>query len=203
MISISKSYAAGLSTDLETKHFLASQTLQDWQYIWELFYQDAWFRKKLNRSARYAVRQSGLGRHCIDDVQQEALVEFAKSLQRDPSLGFDPSRGDFRAFLVTIVHRCCQKGLRQFRMQYSLSIEDESLHPCYEDHSQIEEVMDLRQLARQIPEPYRGTVRQICNGLSIDEIARKRNRSKRTIYRWIDKSIVLLQTKYFGSTDRE
>ena len=70
-------------------------------------------------------------------------------------------------------------------------------HPYYEEHSQLEKVIDLRKVAKELPEPYRGIVRQVCAGKTVNDIAESRNRSKRTIYRWIDRSIELMKQRYF------
>ena len=85
--------------DLELRHLIAVQTAVDWQEVWELFYRNRWFRQTLLIAARKAVRRSGLKRDCVDDVKQEALVEFSRCLQPRTSLGFDPSRGNFAAFV--------------------------------------------------------------------------------------------------------
>lgn len=183
--------------DLELRHLIAVQTAVDWQEVWELFYRNRWFRQTLLIAARKAVRRSGLKRDCVDDVKQEALVEFSRCLQRRTSLGFDPSRGNFAAFIGLIIHRSCLKGLRQFRHQHLSLHEDGWFHPYYEEHSQIEKAIDLRQAANSLQEPYRGLVRQVCAGVSIDEIACRSKRSRRTIYRWLDRSIELMKAHYF------
>jgi RNA polymerase sigma factor (sigma-70 family) len=190
-----------LISKLEMKHFLSVQSLEVWQDVWELFCNDPWFQNQLSRSARRVVNRAGFDRNRVDDIQQEALVEFAKALQRDSSLGFDPTRGQFQGFLSTIIHRCCQKALRQFHRRQLMSLNEEFLHPFYDDQLQLEKIIDFHQLANEIPEPYRGVVRQVCDGLTIGEIARKRKRSKRTIYRWIDRSIELLQAKFSEEVD--
>lgn len=183
--------------DLELQHFTSLQTMRSWQDIWELFYSNPWFRYKLGICVRKVARDFSLGSDCHDDIQQEALIEFAKALQRNCSLGFDLSKGSFRGFLSTVLYRCCLKGLRQFQRRHRSIPDDDFMHPYYEEHSQLEKVMDFRHMARQIPEPYRGVVRQLLVGVSVADIARSRNRSKRTVYRWIDRSVELLKDRYF------
>jgi len=185
------------SEELELQHFTALQTMQDWQDIWDLFYASDWFRYKLGFCVRKAAREFGLMSDCHDDIRQEALVEFARSIQRNLSLGYDPTKGTFQAFLSTVIYRCCLKGLRQFKRRCLSLPDDDFMHPYYEEHSQLEKVIDFRHVARQIPEPYRGIVRQLLAGQSIEHIARTRKRSKRTIYRWVDRSIDLLKARYF------
>ena len=72
------------------------------------------------------------------------------------------------------------------------------MHPLLEEHAQIEKLMDFRHIAKQIPEPYQGIIRQLLAGDSILEIAKSRNRSKRTVYRWVKQSIGLLKEKYLS-----
>lgn len=184
--------------DLKNRHLIAVNDDTPWQEVWEIFYRNRWFRQTLLIAARRAVRRAGRKRDCVDDVRQEALVEFSRSLQRNVSLGFDPGRGNFAAFVGLIVHRCCLKALRQFRHQ-CLSLHDEGFfHPYYEEQSQIEKIFDLRKAASELQEPYRSLVRQVCNGDSIDEIADRSKRSRRTIYRWLDRSVELLKVHYFA-----
>jgi RNA polymerase sigma factor (sigma-70 family) len=185
--------------ELELEHLTAVQSAQNWQEVLNTFYANRWFRQTLRIKARKAVKRSGLPRGDVDDIYQEALFEFSRALQRRTSLGFDPSRGGFSAFIGVVIHRCCLKALRQFRHRHLSLHEDELFHPYYEEQSQLEKVMDLREMARELPEPYRGIVRQVCFGRSVDEIAARQNRSKRTIYRWIDRSIELMKQRYFES----
>jgi DNA-directed RNA polymerase specialized sigma24 family protein len=203
MNSISNNYASRLSSnaesinELEAQHFAAVQLSLDWQDVWGLFYRSPWFRYKLTACAREAARRGSLGKDAVEDIKQESLVEFAKALQRNPSLGFDRDRGDFHSYLSTILHRCSLKSLRMFRQRFLSVFDDEFLHPYYEHQSQIEKVIDFRHVASRIPEPYRGIVVQICAGQSIESIARDRKRSVRTIYRWLDRAIDMLKTRYF------
>lgn len=183
--------------DLELHHLIAVQTAVDWQQVWEIFYRNRWFRQAMLIASRKAVRCAGLPRDCVEDVRQEAQIEFSRALQRRTSLGFDPTRGSFSGFVSLIVHRCCLKALRQFRHQFLSLQSDDVFHPYYEEHSQIEKIIDLRYVANELQEPYHGLVKQICEGASIDEIAESRNRSRRTIYRWLDRSVELLKSRYF------
>lgn len=185
------------SEELKHQHFSAVQAMSSWQEIWEIFHSNPWFRSKLGFCARKAAREIGLGADCYDDIQQQALIEFAKALQRNRSLGFDLSKGSFRGFLSTVIYRCCLKGLRQFQRRHHSMTSSNFLHPYYEEHLELEKLIDFRQISRQIPEPFRGVVRQLLAGESVGSIAKSRNRSKRTIYRWIDRSIALLRERYF------
>jgi RNA polymerase sigma factor (sigma-70 family) len=183
---------------LAAKHFEACQTCLHWTDVWQVFSDDPWFNRRLDDSAAYALKRCSLPFHNKDDVRQEALVYFARSIERDVSLGFKPERGTFSAFLATIINRCCQKGLRQFRNMHGYSITDESQHPLIEYRKQVDERLDFHELIGRIPEPYQGTIRLICDGLTIEEIAKRRRKSERTVYRWLEKGIEDLRVKLTG-----
>ena len=185
------------SDDLELQYFTALQTMQDWQDIFEVFYANPWFNFKLRTYVRTAARKFSLGSDCYDDIRQEALVLFAGTLQRNRSLGFVRSKGSFSGFVSIIIYRCCLKGLRQFQRQHQAMSDDDFFHPYYEEQAQLEKLLDFRHMVVQIPEPYRGIVGQLLAGESVGSIAKSRKRSKRTIYRWIDRSIELLKDAYF------
>ena len=178
---------------LADKHQRAVARKQCWTEIWQMFYEDAWFQHRLNDSARFNTLRCHMPMHNREDVKQEALVQFARAIERDRSLGFRPERGNYGAFLATVIHRCCQKGLRQFRHFGGPSIWDGLRHPLVDHWDELDEQLDLRESIGQIPEPYRKTIQQICEGHSIEEIARRRKKSVRTIYRWLDQGIERLK----------
>ena len=127
-----------------------------------------------------------------DDVKQEALLYFARSVERDVSLGFRPERGSLGAFLATIINRCCQKGLRQFRHSHQRALH-ESHHPLIENWNDLDEQLDLEEQISRIPEPYRSTIRLFCDGRTIGEIATEKSKSERTVYRWVEKGVAMLR----------
>jgi len=131
-------------------------------------------------------------------TKQHVLVELAAAIQRQPMLGFDTRKGSYGGFLSTILYRACLKALRQFSQSKDRSYFEDLLHPYYEDQAQREKILDFRHVASQIPDPYRRIVRQLCNGSSIPEIATAEDRSTRTIYRLVERSIDLMQVLYFG-----
>ena len=181
--------------ELELEQFTTMQANRDWREIWELYYTHPWFRNKLRYCVRKAARNSGLNSDCHEDIQQEVLIEFATTLQRNRSLGFDPSKGSILSFLSTIIYRWSLRGTRQFeKRHYSLPVGD-ALHQCYEVHSSLEDLIDFRLVARQIPEPYRGIIRQLTLGETVSQIAKIRNLSKRTVYRRINRLIELMKSR--------
>ena len=187
MIAASK--PTELIDNLAEKHLAAVNAQLHWTAVWQVFSDDPWFNRRLNDSANYLIKRWHLPRQNKEDVQQEALVQFARSIERDASLGFRPERGDFGAFLGTIINRCCQKGLRQFRHSNKYSITNESQHPYAEEWAGLDEQIDLRESIGRVPEPFRSTVRLVCDGLSIAQIAKRKKKSERTVYRWLEKGI--------------
>ena len=180
---------------LAEKHSQACQSGLDWTDVWQIFSDDPWFNRRLDASATRVLRRGYLPLHNKDDVRQEAMVQFARAIQRDVSLGFNPECGKFGAFLATIINRCCQKGLRKARPKHKCTIIHESQHPLVEYHKRVDEHLDFHDLVERIPEPYRETLRLICDGLSIAEIAKRRRKSERTVYRWLEKGLEDMRVK--------
>ena len=98
------------------------------------------------------------------------MILFAQSLRRNPTLGFCRQRGTYEAFLATVIYRCCQNGVRQFRRGQSLSPPGDHWHPVIDDQDEVDELLDLRQSMRKVSEPYRTALRLHCHGKSIEEI---------------------------------
>lgn len=194
MIAVTK--GAKQLTELEISHEQAVDANENWVQIWELFYDSPWFLRRLDFSARKLVNRLHFPVNWKEDVKQEALLVFARSIQRNPSLGFDPERGSYGAFLSTIIHRCCQKGLRQFNHHSSQKIDEEYTHPFEELTEQLDERIDLQHCLSMLPQPYKMTVAMVCEGKSIPQIASQTKRSVRTIYRWLDKATELLRQSW-------
>lgn len=194
MIAVTKSIRQ--LNELEQTHSDAVASEEQWTGIWQLFYDSPWFKRRLEFSARSLIQRFGLPLQWKEDIKQEALLVFARSVQRDTSLGFDSTRGSFGAFVSTIIHRCCQKGLRQFNHSNLQVIENENLHPFIDLTETLDEHIDLRECLNQLPEPYRLTVSMICEGKSVPQIASKTRRSTRTVYRWLERAIELLRTEF-------
>ena len=191
MIAVTKSTKE--LDELEQIHREAIDADADWTQIWELFYESPWFLRRLDFSARKLIHRLHFPIQWKADVKQEALLVFARSIQRDCSLGFDSNRGSYGAFVSTIIYRCCQKGLRQFNHYTRQRVDGEHTHPFEDTTEQMDEHLDLHYCLRQLPEPYKLTVMLICQGKSITQIAQKTKRSVRTIYRWLDKATELLR----------
>lgn len=182
-----------LLCELEQSHNCAVEAKIPWTTVWKLFCEHPWFVQRLNSSAKRLTRNYNLPLRSDEDVKQEALLLFARSLQRDTSLGYDESYGNYGAFLTTIIHRCCQKALRQFSRFSTQMIDDNFTHPAVEQTTDTWEHIDLHDRLQLLPEPYKMTVTMICSGNSISEIAHKTNRSTRTVYRWLETATNLLR----------
>jgi DNA-directed RNA polymerase specialized sigma24 family protein len=194
MIAVTKSVKQ--LDELESIHQRALDANADWTQIWEMFYESPWFLKRLDFSARKLIHKLHFPNQWKEDIKQEALLVFARSIQRNRSLGFDTSRGSYGAFLSTIIYRCCQKGLRQFNHHNNQKIDEEHTHPFEDVTEQVDEHLDLQHCLDHLPEPYKMTVTMICEGKTILQIARKTKRSVRTVYRWIDKATELLRQSW-------
>lgn len=169
-----------------------------WSDVWMELCGNQWFLEKLERTSTWVLRQAGLPNSWKDDVRQEATLLFAKSLKRDPTLGFDESKGSVQPFISTVIYRCCQKGVRQFRNSLHQTIDGESAHPVYETTSAVDERLDLNECVSQLVEPMLSTTLRTLQGQSVENIAKSTNRSTRTIYRYIEKATEELQELMAG-----
>lgn len=188
---------------LLTKHQNAIQSNRSSTEIWELFYDDPWFRSRLEKCAHYTASRFYLSRDYKDDIRQEALILFSRSIQRDVSLGYDSERGSYGAFVTTIIYRCCQKATRQFRRFSCPSATPELFTPTAERVSQHIFEFDLIDSIERISEPCRSTLLHRCRGLSIEEIAKLCNKSNRTIYRWLEQGIEQMRGAFLDETKTE
>lgn len=78
----------------------------DAQEAWREFYNAYW-----SAILRYA-RKLGLSDHQAEEVLQETMVALMRQL---PDFDYDPQRGRFRNYLLTIVHRRSLAALRRAR----------------------------------------------------------------------------------------
>ena len=88
------------------------------QSAWEEFYQTYWAV-----IVRYAQKQ-GLDEAAAQDVLQETMVTLMEVL---PHFNYDPQRGKFRNFLLTIVHRKAQAARRRVAARVHVPF-DEATH---------------------------------------------------------------------------
>ena len=82
---------------------------------WEEFYQRYW-----EPIVRYA-QKLGLRDSEAQDVLQETMIALMRIL---PGFQYDPGRGKFRNFLLTIVHRKALAGLRRTARHPEISLEE-------------------------------------------------------------------------------
>lgn len=191
MIAIANDDNSNSHLDHLLKYVQPDSSLE-WTEVWQKFHDNRWFKKRLNDSAGRVISQTGLPQEWKEDVKQEALIVFSRALQRDKTLGFDERRGNFGSFISTIIYRCCQKGLRQFRRSINQAVTADK-HPLTEPMEALDDRLDLRDCVWRLDEPYQSTVRLILFGRSITEIARLTKRSERTIYRRLERAIELLR----------
>ena len=90
---------------IETNETLLERVKRlDAHAAWQEFYQAYW-----SAILRYA-RKLGLDDHRAEEVLQETMVTLMRQL---PSFSYDRSKGRFRNYLLTIVHRKCLAALRR------------------------------------------------------------------------------------------
>jgi RNA polymerase sigma-70 factor, ECF subfamily len=141
----------------------------------------------------------------VEDIGQEVLLGVYKSL-RD----FDVCRGTpFSAWLFITARNRCISELRKNRM--NVSIED-TMEPAAQEKSPEQAAINnerqeaIRASLKQLPEPYRRTILQSLQGVSLKEIALREEISigtvKSRIFRAREKMKSML-FKYFGEKDYE
>ena len=96
------------------QHCAAVRNQQPLDRLWKIFFEHAWFSHQLERSTRYVVCKYNYPTHIFEDVQQEALLRFARLLEKDPMLGYQAERGSYEYYLKLVVYHCCLKSLRSF-----------------------------------------------------------------------------------------
>ena len=178
------------------QHCAAVRNQQPLDRLWKIFFEHDWFSHQLERSTRYVVCKYNYPTHIFEDVQQEALLRFARLLKKDPMLGYQAERGSYEYYLKLVVYHCCIKSLRSFtRIDDPVLFPElkESQHPLLDEHELIDEQLDFQQSVSYLREPFRSTVQSVCDGMSIQGIARQQNRSPRTVYRWLDRGVEQLQ----------
>src|SRR5690349_9984870 len=85
---------------------------------WKLFYEQYWAV-----ILGYA-RKLGLNPHQAEEVLQETMVTLMRQL---PEFQYDRSRGKFRNFLLTIVHRKSLAALRRTKRERDTNVPWENL----------------------------------------------------------------------------
>ncbi len=176
------------SVQLAKQHLKAIQQNKTWVEIWDLIYSHPWFQSQLNACVAKTIYKNQLPRGWKDDIQQEAVLLFAREIKRKRDLGFDPQKGDYRALVLTILRRCCLKGIRQFKRTLTNKPIQPSLDVAEETIFDADELFDFREKIRQLPEPGRTIVLAVCHGEPIELIAHRLGQSPRTVYRHLRKS---------------
>ena len=94
--------------------------------------------------------------------------------------------------MLMIIYRQCVKSTRQFfNSCESLNDIDQ---PVVDQWDRIDEQLDFHHLISVIDEPFRSVLMSTRDGNSVAEIAAtNRNRTQRTIYRWLKQGIDQLQ----------
>lgn len=179
---------------LYEKHQQALHDNDNWLSIWNLFIDDPWIQQQLGF---LTTRVAKAGKICSvdqDDLRQNALVEFAANLRRDPSLGYESEKGRYQSLISTILYRCCLKAQRQFKFQVREESVDYVLESDYQsDFQPQQDSLDLLALIDQLAEPHRKVASLYTLGKSVEEIAASLQKSKRTAYRMLQEATKMLR----------
>ena len=181
------------SLEFERQFLKRSRT--GWLELWQWMCQHSWFQDKLNWACQKVLKYSGSPPDRAVDIKQQALLLMAANLRRRPDLGFDASRGRLSPLLATIILRCCQKALRQFRGFDSSRVEETSQVYCLFGEAETDRALDLADGVNNLPEPWRETIKYLLNEVPVSEIAVRFGCSERTVYRRIERAIEMLRQK--------
>ncbi len=94
-----------------------SQSPNDSRTIWQTIVGHPWYQLELEKAAQHLVRCQNL-QIFPEDIQHEAILFLARTLERHPDLQFDslnPSQEHFRHLMRKIIFRDCQQALRRLR----------------------------------------------------------------------------------------
>ena len=168
-----------------------------WTDVWAEHIDNTWFQDQLDTCSRGVLYRAKLPSGWASDVRQQAIILFARCLERDVTLGFKAERGCREAFLKTIIHRCCLKSLRQFRRTISekTMTEKSEILLTHNPVDSLEERLDLRRSVEQLPEPFRMTITLVLEGESAQEISDLFQTSRRTVYRRIEHATKILRAR--------
>jgi RNA polymerase sigma-70 factor (ECF subfamily) len=133
----SKQAAAGeIGPMIDTRETLLGRLrVENAQEAWKEFYHLYW------RAILGYARKLGLDGHQAEEVLQETMVALMRIL---PEFAYDPSRGKFRNFLLTIVHRKSLAALRRAQRISATHVPWEESeagglgHPCEVDSGEAE-----------------------------------------------------------------
>ena len=165
-----------------------------WLEIWQMFLQHPAFLAIARRAAEFVVAHYQLPVSWTEDVQQEAYFYFARLVQKDRDLRFDPSKASISAWLATLMFGCCRKATRQFRDAQRQKVEIIESDRAENPFETLDLLIDLLQKINELDDPVRLVVFMHWQGESIAEIARQISRSERTVYRLLEQGVEVLES---------
>ena len=180
---------------LEFEAVFLSMQNAEWLDVWQWMCQEPWFQRRLDWASQLVLRRTGCPRDWETDIKQQALLVLAANLRKKSDLGFDTARGRLGPFLSTVLYRCCQKAIRQFRGFHSASAVEEmpETYICSTDRQ--EALLDLHEVVDQLPNPWKETMQWLLDERSVSEIASHFDCSERTVYRRIERAMEMLRKK--------
>ncbi len=173
---------------LRRKHAQAVERRKTWAEVLDLFCRDQWFTELLQTTALSVIRRKRLPFHLAEDLQQDVMVLIASDLKKNPAFGIQPPAGDYGKLLKVVVYRYCCKSVRGKSRNKSFETEpirSETQHPLIDERDLVDDLIDFREAVASLNRSYRSIVKLLCDGLTVEQIARRRKCHARTIYRRI------------------
>lgn len=184
------------SQDLKQQHDLALQQNADWLTLWELFSEHPWFQKQLQTCAIKASKRFHAPREWIHDIEQDAMIRFGEQLQRDPTLGFESSRGSYSGWIYVLLRTCCLKALRQFRESRQTIGEPSEGEKCEDSLRPVRIKLEVLEELHRLPKSQRQALSRYIAGVPVSEIASEQQMSLRSAYRLIEASLNRLKERF-------
>lgn len=181
------------------EHLQLCHRQANWNEIWRLFLNDDAFLRLCDAVALRTIRKFGLPADCLCDIKQEALLSFAKTVQRHPCLGFDADRGCFGSWLRMLLTRCCAKALRQFRDRSRQGASVDVRYLIDESYSPVEHRIDAEVVLKRLDDRVSRVMQLRIVGTSVTEIATKIGCGEHTVYRLFNRGLNQLQNNMKAS----
>jgi RNA polymerase sigma factor (sigma-70 family) len=170
------------------------QENKSWVEIWQLFVKHPAFLGIATKVAVYVARRHRMPICWIEDIKQESYLYFARLIQKDRDLRFDPDKGSLSTWLGTVMFGCCSKATRQFRdsrrQQSAMPGRERTESPI----KSVELYLDLLQQINRLDNTTRVVFFLSWEGKSIDEIAAQIGKSERTVYRHLEQAAEIIDS---------
>ena len=143
-----------------------------WVEAWRVIVEHPWYQMELEGAARRLLCTRG-ALDWLGDVQHDAMLLLARSLQSDPDLGLDPQRIDehFGGWMGVMIRNDCRQAFRRIHRLFAPSRELFDTHVTADERSRIEDRIDVSRAVDQLAEPGRSILTPHAHGFSVQEIS--------------------------------